>query len=255
MIPIRYWIRIGACFAVTFGGAALFNPLLLIFFPLRHRLGPVLIRWLSRMFLIAAGIRLQSGPKWRLNDYRHPVLILANHVSLLDIPILSAACGTGFVSKQEVRTWPFVGPFAWLAGTLFLDRDKMARRISLLKHLATHLPIGSLTAVFPQGTTSPTSQNLPFLKGIFKVVEMNPKIRIRPVTLHYMDESTVAWQNRSFFGQALRALASPSIDVRVTVHPSIGIQDYEGKGVRGVAEKVERTVKTPLLESSTGKDG
>jgi len=250
MKQIPYWVRIAACFTVVFGGAALFNPLLILFFPIRHRLGPVLMQLLSRIFLSTARIRILSRPARRLHHFRYPVLLLANHVSLLDIPILSAACGNGFVSKQEVRTWPFVGPFAWLTGTLFLDRARMARRISLLKHLAKNLESGTVTTVFPQGTTSPSSQNLPFLKGIFKVVEMNPEIRIQPVTLHYVDERNVAWQNRSFFGQVLRSLASPGIDVHVTAHPTIGIDDYAAKGVRGVAEKVERTVKTPLLQGS-----
>src|SRR5262245_1777458 len=79
-------------------------------------------RWLQRCcgnILRAMGVkshvtgRIQAGS-----------LLVSNHVSYLDILVLSATSPTVFVSKKEVRGWPIFGWFAQMSGTLFLDREK-----------------------------------------------------------------------------------------------------------------------------------
>ena len=159
--------------------------------------------------------------------------------------MLSAVFGAVFVSKKEVRSWPILGAFGWLSGIRFLDRSRMARRMSLVKKLAVDLAPGAVVAVFPQGTTSASIADLPFLKGIFKVVELNPRIRLLPVTLEYEDEANEAWADENFLHHALRVLSAPATRVRVFAHPQVTIAAYAEKGVRGVVRSVERTVKAP----------
>lgn len=257
MAWLRCCCRGTAGILLVFGSAALFNVMLLLLFPLRRQLGPLLVQQLSRAFLRMTGVQIVKGNESRtaIHDPHRPTIVLANHVAFLDIIVLSAALRTVFVSKQELRSWPLIGPLAWLSGVLFLDRTNMARRISLLKRLAADLKPGTVTAVFPQGTTAPRHENLAFAKGIFKVLEMNPDIRMVPVTLDYENEEAVAWANESFLPHLLRVLSLPRVRVHVTAHPMVSIDAYADQTVREVADTVERTVKAPLYVNPAGTDG
>src|SRR5690606_41904311 len=53
-----------------------------------------------------------------------PVLVVANHVSWLDIPVISAVAPVSFVAKKEVSTWPFISTLARLQRTVFIDRTR-----------------------------------------------------------------------------------------------------------------------------------
>ena len=52
-------------------------------------------------------------------------LVVANHVSWLDIPLVAAVLPARMVAKHEIRNWPVLGPMAALGGTLFIERDRL----------------------------------------------------------------------------------------------------------------------------------
>lgn len=250
MRTLRCYSRTAIAFVLVFGSAAVFDLFLLTVFPLRQTIGPWLIQQLSRLFLKVARVHIRHTGRQRAADGRHPTLILSNHLSFLDIIVLSATFRAVFVSKQEVRAWPVIGALAWLAGIRFLDRASMSKRVSLLKALAVFARPGTVTCVFPQGTTSSRIENRPFLKGVFKVVEINPAIRLLPVTLDYREETEMVWQRGAFMDHLFSVLSLPQIHVHLTAHPVVTIGAYDRRGVREVAQWVERTVKAPLLNTS-----
>ncbi|MFE4450078.1 lysophospholipid acyltransferase family protein [Streptomyces sp. NPDC056796] len=80
-------------------------------------------------------------------------LVVANHVSWLDIPLVAAALPARMVAKSEIRNWPLLGPLAALGGTLFIERDRLRALPHTVRSLAGALASGSRVAVFPQGST------------------------------------------------------------------------------------------------------
>ena len=90
------------------------------------------------------------------------MMLVANHVSWLDIYLLNAVRPVRFVSKVEVRSWPVVGWLASKTGTLFIDRTKRHDTARVNNEMANVLTNGGCLGVFPEGTTSNGSLLRPF---------------------------------------------------------------------------------------------
>lgn len=85
-----------------------------------------------------------------------PLLLLANHVSWLDIPVLHAVVPQArFISKAEIHGWPLLGRLVAGAGTLFIERERKRDALRVVHHVAGQLQAGSTVAFFPEGTTGP----------------------------------------------------------------------------------------------------
>ncbi|MEX0172911.1 lysophospholipid acyltransferase family protein [Streptomyces sp. LMG1-1-1.1] len=82
-----------------------------------------------------------------------PLLVVANHVSWLDIPLVAAVLPGRMVAKAEVRRWPVLGVLAALGGTLFLDRDGLRSLPGAVRAMTGVLATGGRVVVFPEGST------------------------------------------------------------------------------------------------------
>jgi lyso-ornithine lipid O-acyltransferase len=89
-------------------------------------------------------------------------LVVSNHLSYLDILIISAAMPCTFVSKIEVDRWPYFGKAARAGGTIFLDRSSMASATSAAGEIAERLKLPVPVLLFPEGTSTDGTQVLRF---------------------------------------------------------------------------------------------
>ena len=97
---------------------------------------------------------------------RTATLVLANHVSWLDIPVLAALVPLSFVAKSEVAGWPLVGILAKLQRCVFVDRARKASTAEVNAHVAKRLGAGDAMVLFPEGTTGDGIRLLPFRSSI-----------------------------------------------------------------------------------------
>ena len=81
-------------------------------------------------------------------------LVAANHLSHLDIVILSAAMPCFFVAKKEVRSWPYFGRAARAGGTLFIDRSRRASAEQVAAEMRGRLKVRTPVLFFPEGTST-----------------------------------------------------------------------------------------------------
>ncbi|MEW1689408.1 lysophospholipid acyltransferase family protein [Streptomyces sp. NPDC091265] len=81
------------------------------------------------------------------------VLVVANHVSWLDIPLVAAVRPGRMLAKSDIRRWPFLGPLAALGGTLFVERERLRALPATVGAVASALRGGSRVVVFPEGST------------------------------------------------------------------------------------------------------
>lgn len=91
-----------------------------------------------------------------------PLLIVANHVSWLDIVVLSAALPVSFVAKSEVAGWPGIGLLARLQRTIFVDRVRRSRTGAAARAIGQRLSSGGAVVLFAEGTSSDHNRVLPF---------------------------------------------------------------------------------------------
>jgi 1-acyl-sn-glycerol-3-phosphate acyltransferase len=120
-----------------------------------------------------------------------PLLLVANHVSWLDIVVVLASCPCHFVSKAEISRWPVVGTLARAVGTLFITRESKRDALRVVHQMAEKLQPGSdaILAIFPEGTTSNGLQVLPFHANLFQAA-ISANAPVQPLALRFEDAAT-----------------------------------------------------------------
>ncbi|MCA1247151.1 1-acyl-sn-glycerol-3-phosphate acyltransferase [Massilia sp. MS-15] len=113
-------------------------------------------------------------------------LVVANHVSWLDIFVINALYPCRFVAKAEIRSWPVLGWLAASAGTVFIARGNRRELRHLFKGLVAVLHGGQRVAFFPEGTTSLQGEVLPFHANLFEAA-IDAGVAVQPYALSYVD--------------------------------------------------------------------
>ena len=122
-----------------------------------------------------------------------PVLLVANHISWLDIVVMLAAQYCRFVAKSELKAWPLIGPLATAAGTLYIERASSRDALRVVHHMAERLQAGDVLAVFPEGTTGDGVHVLPFHANLLQAA-IAAQAPAQAVGLRFVD----AWGQPSF---------------------------------------------------------
>jgi 1-acyl-sn-glycerol-3-phosphate acyltransferase len=115
-----------------------------------------------------------------------PLLLVANHISWLDIVVLHAARYCRFVSKANVRHWPLIGTLATGAGTLYVERESRRDAMRVVHRMVEALRQGDVLAIFPEGTTSDGSGVLPFHANLLQAA-ITAEAPVQPLTLQFFE--------------------------------------------------------------------
>jgi 1-acyl-sn-glycerol-3-phosphate acyltransferase len=153
-----------------------------------------------------------------------PVLLVANHISWLDIVVMLAAQYCRFVAKSELKAWPLVGPLATAAGTLYIERASSRDALRVVHHMAERLQAGDVLAVFPEGTTGDGVHVLPFHANLLQAA-IAAQAPAQAVGLRFVD----TWGQPSFapcyigddtfLGSVWRTLCARGLVVHVAFAP------------------------------------
>ena len=140
----------------------------------------------SLKFLALWGIHLQVIGQPVLAG---PALIVANHISWLDILVIHAARYCRFVSKSDIRDWPLVGALATGSGTLYIERASRKDALRMVRDMAEAMKDGDVLAVFPEGTTSDGRELLPFHANLIQSA-IAADAPVQPMSLKFIDART-----------------------------------------------------------------
>ena len=192
-----------------------------------------------------------------------PALLVANHSSWLDIPILGSLMECSFVAKAEVSAWPGVGTLARLQRTVFVERSRR-KADTHARQLGERLEEGARLVLFPEGTSTDGSHVLPFKSAFFSVVEnaVGEAISaVQPVTVAYVridgsptDSRTrpaVAWfGDMEFVPHLWSVFQLGSLSVAVTFHDPAPRAHFESrKMLAAYCEKVIATEHARLTRA------
>ena len=124
-------------------------------------------------------------------------MVMPNHISWLDILVITGRYPFSFVAKSEVRNWPLFGAMGAALGTLFINRtSKFSVYRSLPKGQAI-LRRGQTLAVFPEGTTTLGDKVMPYFPMTFEIA-VREKALVQPIVLRYLDEDGQRSQSAPF---------------------------------------------------------
>lgn len=119
-------------------------------------------------------------------------LLVSNHLSYLDIVVLSSIRPCVFVAKRDVARWPLFGWLANAAGTIFVDRERRFSSPKAVEATADAIANGSLVVIFPEGTSSDGSTVLPFKSALLEsAVQLRAPIAAASIE-YALDDGSVA---------------------------------------------------------------
>jgi len=181
------------------------------------------VRWLSRASVQHTkwiGVRIRVH-----GEIPGGGLIVANHVSYVDIIALSAIAGCAFVSKKEVARWPVFGLYARLSATVFVDRERRGAVAEAAPEMRARLDAGVPLTLFPEGTSTDGSDVLPFRSSLFEpVVELG--CPVTACALRYsLDGGSVAdevayWREMTLAPHLLNLLGKTGVTLDMHFGPS-----------------------------------
>lgn len=195
-----------------------------------------------------------------------PLLILSNHSSWLDIPVLGSRLPLFFVAKSEVEGWPLVGLLAKFQRTVFVNRQRRQETGTVNREIAERLKEGDPVVLFAEGTSSDGNRVLPFRTALVGAVrdafEDADEVTVQPLTIAYvklqgLPMGRVHRAKAAWFGDMdlaphlLEVLRHGAIDVVMTFGPPLTIDaDHDRKSVTRESETI---VRRQLVDSLSGR--
>lgn len=165
--------------------------------PLSGRIPAALIRRWCGWVVRAAGVRPRIDGAAAPNG---GLLLVANHVSWLDIPLLAAVRPARMLAKSEIRDWPVAGWLTARSGALFIDRDRIRALPGTVARIAEALRAGEAVALFPEGSTWCGRAQGHFRRAAFQAA-LDADAPVQPVRLRYRTARGAPGTAAAFVGE------------------------------------------------------
>ncbi len=179
-------------------------------------------------------------------------LVVANHVSWLDILVLQSQLPGLFVAKAEVRRWPLIGSMAQVCSTIFVERSSRQSARTMVEDTLKALGQGYSVVAFPEGTSSDGSDLGVFHANIFEAA-IQARTPVQPVTLGYFnvhtglpDDTVLFIGDTTLVASLRKVMASSSIKASVHFGGVILPQGHTRKSLALQAQQsIRRQVRLP----------
>ncbi|MEU3660581.1 lysophospholipid acyltransferase family protein [Streptomyces sp. NPDC032940] len=208
--------------------------------PLRGRLPAGLVRAWCRRTVRAAGVRV------RVTGAAAPaggLLLVAHHVSWLDVPLLAAVRPARMLAKSEIRRWPVAGRLAARGGALFIERDRLRALPDTVAVVARALREGAAVAAFPEGSTWCGRARGPFRRAVFQAA-LDAGVPVQPVRIRYRTQDGTPSTVPAFVGDDTllaslwRVASARGLTAEVEVCPAVPPGHHRDR--RSLAEAAQR---------------
>lgn len=222
--------------------------------------------WYHRQVCRLLGIRLHVEGRIVENA---PVLVVANHVSWLDIPVLSAVAPLSFVAKKEVGTWPFVSSLARLQRSVFIDRTRRTAVGQTTNEIIERLKSGDTIVLFAEGTSSDGNRVLPFKTPLFAAVkptlanghtEVGACVQTLTIAYTHLHGIPLSRTRRSLVGwygdmemasHAWELLKAGPLDAKIHISPPVPLSDFTDR--KELARYTEAVIRQSLAKLLHGR--
>ena len=205
-------------------------------------------RWSARLLrMLSVEARIHGLPEGGLPGN---LLIVANHVSWLDIFVLNAMQPSRFVAKAELRAWPFIGRLVTGCGTLYIERERRRDTHKVNRHAAEALARGDVVAIFPEGTTTDGRDILPFRGSLLQPI-VDAEGHVQPIALRYRTPSGEHSDAPAYVGETSfiesfwRLTGEPRLVVELHVAAALPARARHRRELTRAAEAAIRTVLAP----------
>jgi 1-acyl-sn-glycerol-3-phosphate acyltransferase len=165
----------------------------------RARQRRILKIWSSKLLVILnIGIRIEGQ---QLTHREGGCLMVANHVSWLDMFVLNAIHPSMYIAKSEVSNWPVVGWLSRRSGTIFIERATRQNASLINRRVSLLLKQGACIGLFPEGTTTDGKQVSHFHSALIQPA-IDAGARLCPIALRYQNDAGKISSTAAFIGDA-----------------------------------------------------
>jgi 1-acyl-sn-glycerol-3-phosphate acyltransferase len=193
----------------------------------------------ARGVLAALGVRLRC----RGALPRPGTLLVANHVSWLDVVALLAVTPAKVVAKCEVRGWPGIGVLATVLGAVFVDRSRPKSLPATVAEVAGQLRAGRSVAVFPEGTTFCGASRGRFRPAMFQAA-VDAGAPVAPVSISYGSTAAAFVGDDTLWSSVRRIAGLRGLTVTLVGAPAL--RPAEGADRRVLARAAQASISVPV---------
>ncbi|MBN9353007.1 MAG: 1-acyl-sn-glycerol-3-phosphate acyltransferase [Hyphomicrobium denitrificans] len=257
-------LRASAVLAAFFGLTVPLMPVQAILLRVSDRAARRFPHWYHRQVCRLLGVKLNIEGSVAKGA---PVLLVCNHTSWLDIPVLSALAPVSFVAKLEVGSWPFVSALARLQRSVFVDRTRRLAAGDAANAITMRLQQGDTIVLFPEGTSSDGNRVLPFKTSLFgavagATVPAAEQVVVQTAAVVYThmhgvpvtraERPRIGWYgDMEMTSHAWGVLKSGAITVTIKVGPPVPLTDFKDR--KDLALKSERAIRRDVLAILRGR--
>lgn len=242
-------IRVSAAFGLLLIATVPIQLLIVLAAPrLQHHLPRGVFQTAAR--LMRANIVVRGAP-----PSAGPLLIVANHVSWIDIIAIGAAMPCQFIAKRDVKSWPVFGPLARLIRTCFVDRERRSAVAPVRQDMNDRFTAGDILVLFPEGTSSDGRTVLEFKSALFPGTDPGAP-PVQPLTVSYRDAKGrdglhYGWYaDMDLLPHMWHVFKGGKFDVCLDFHPVL--DDVEGQDRKEQAARSEAIVREGLALAPKG---
>jgi 1-acyl-sn-glycerol-3-phosphate acyltransferase len=177
-------------------------------------------------------------------------LVVANHLSWLDILVIQSLMPGVFVAKTEVQGWPLIGPLAQACATIFVDRSTARSARSMVDSSVAAMQDGWCVVAFPEGTSSSGAELGVFHANIFECA-IRAGAPVQTLTLRYVDRRTGQVAPAAHFigemtllSSLLRVMGQSSLCAQVHLGEALAVQGHSRKTL---AQRAHTQMRALLL--------
>ena len=192
----------------------------------------------SQRTLRAMGVTVRLCPQAKLSPlFESPQLLVANHVSWLDVLVIQSLQPSIFVAKKEVRHWPVVGAIAQACEVVFVNRGSPSSARKMVRDVSEALAQGYRVSGFPEGTSTEGHAVCRFHANLFEAA-IEREVDVHPMALRYVNEQTgehclvAAFVGEISFIESLhKVLSAPSITVSLSTGEALPSKGHTRKSL------------------------
>lgn len=203
-------------------------------------------RWWPRVFL--AGVGSIAGLDVRIEGRRvKGALLLANHVSWLDIPALSHASGTAFVAHDGLTAFPLLKWLCEMNDTVFIARHRRGSVAEQVEQIRAAMAETGCLTLFPEGTTSDGTGVATFKSSLLSALDPLPAgLAVQPVVLAYRDVPEVSWVGEEHGLDNFKRILARLKPIRLTIRFLPPLEGAELADRKAVAQAAQAAIARAL---------
>jgi len=220
--------------------------LCLVMIVLPKNIRHMIIQYLAKRLLRILKIKITLSGEVLKFLGKDSYLVVSNHISWLDIPVIFSLKPMTFVSASDVKTWPIIGMLAKISGAIFVERNRKSSLVEVIQAMNHHFKNEKRSICFPEGVTSNGYQVLPFKSNLFQSA-FESNVLLLPLSIKYK-ENNVLTNRTSFHGsttlfQSFKRVAKSNlievvVDIGRPIKPSQSRKDLSLKIQEVIALKI-----------------